>query len=111
MQTVVETKYYVSRAAKILSLGERDAAIELVARNPTIGDVIQRSGGLRKVRFAMGGRGKSGGVRIIYYFYDARHPIFFLEIFAKNEKADLTATELEGLANAVKAFKASFRQR
>jgi hypothetical protein len=111
MQTVIETKYYAGRAAKILSVDERDEAIELVARNPTIGDLIRQSGGLRKVRLGAGNKGKSGGVRIVYYFYDAGHPIFFLEVFPKNEKADLSTAQLKELAEVGKALKASFRNR
>ena len=78
MQTVVETRHYAARAEKFLSESERDALIDFVAFAPLRGDVLVGTGGIRKVRFARGGRGKSGGVRVIYYLYTT-------------EKADLPA--------------------
>lgn len=68
MQTVVETPIFQRRAAKLLSDAERSALIEFLARHPESGDEIQGTGGVRKVRFAAGGKGKSAGVRVIYYF-------------------------------------------
>jgi len=59
-------------------------------------------GGIRKVRFAIAGRGKSGGVRIIYYFHNERVPVFLLAVFAKNERANLTRAETNLLGNAAK---------
>jgi hypothetical protein len=57
---------------------------------------------LRKVRFGVGGRGKRGGVRIIYYYHDRSVPVFLLTVFAKNERDDLSRTELNRLAGVVK---------
>jgi hypothetical protein len=59
-------------------------------------------GGLRKVRFAAKGRGKSGGVRVIYYFHGDGIPIFLLDLFAKGEKDNLTRAELGELVRLVK---------
>jgi hypothetical protein len=64
--------------------------------------LIQGGGGLRKVRFGVGGRGKRGGVRIIYYFHDRSVPVFLLTVFAKNERDDLSRGELNRLASVVK---------
>lgn len=83
---------------------ERLAALSLIARNPQIGVLIDGGGGLRKLRFGIGGRGKSGGVRIIYYFHDRMVPVFLLTVFAKNEKDDLSKRELVTLARACKAL-------
>jgi hypothetical protein len=74
------------------------------------GDVLAGTGGIRKVRFARSGRGKSGGVRVIYYYYGAETPIYLLEIFGKNEKADLTAAERNALAKVVAEIKQQFRR-
>jgi mRNA-degrading endonuclease RelE of RelBE toxin-antitoxin system len=111
MQTVAETVHYAQRAAKLLSRAERDAVISAVAADPTAGDLIQGTGGLRKLRFGKGGRGKSGGVRIVYYFYDEDAPIFLLDIYGKNQKSDLTGAERRALAGIVAVLKQSFRGR
>jgi hypothetical protein len=105
MQTVVETRHYVSRAEKLLSENERNELIDFLATHPLRGDVLAGTGGIRKVRFARSGRGKSGGVRVIYYQYSAERPIYLLEIFGKNEKANLTAAERNALAKVVAEIK------
>ena len=73
--------------------------------NPEKGDVIPGAGGARKVRMGIGGRGKRGGARVIYYVRVSRDIIWFLEIFAKNEKADLTKIERETLAFEIRNLK------
>lgn len=100
--TVVETASFISDAKGCMSDTERTEAITLIASNPECGDVIPGGGGIRKVRFAIGGRGKSGGVRIIYYFHNQRVPVFLLAVFAKNEQANLTRAEVTMLGNAAK---------
>ena len=105
MQTVVETRHYAARAEKFLSESERDALIDFVAFAPLRGDVLVGTGGIRKARFARGGRGKSGGVRVIYYFYTAEKPIYLLEIFGKNEKANLAAGQRNALAKVAAEIK------
>lgn len=77
--TVVETNAFVARAASRMTEAERFAAIDMIARDPDRGVVIEGGGGIRKVRFAVGGRGKSGGVRIMYYFGDPRRPVFLTD--------------------------------
>ena len=66
--TVVETSIFARRAEKLLSAEERDELIAYLAANPTAGDLIEGTGGVRKVRFAARGKGKSGGVRVIQFF-------------------------------------------
>lgn len=109
MQTVAETKYYASRAEKLLTASEREAVIETIANDPISGDIIEGTGGIRKLRFAKEGKGKSGGVRVIYYFYNEHAPIFLLEIFGKNEKANLTKAERNALAQGVAVLKKGLR--
>lgn len=83
---------------------ERFAAIDMIARDADRGVVIGGGGGIRKIRFAIGGRGKSGGVRIIYYFGDPGRPVFLLTVFAKNERDNLSKAERNDLAKAAKAI-------
>ncbi len=61
--------------------------------NPRAGDVIQGTGGLRKVRIASKGKGKRGGARVIYYYLDSYHRFYLLTIYAKNEMSDLTTDQ------------------
>jgi hypothetical protein len=70
-----------------------------------------RHGGVRKVRFGFGGRGKSGGARVVYLFGGEGVPIFVLAIFAKNEKANLTAAERNALGKMVAGILDDYRRR
>jgi hypothetical protein len=109
MQTVVETRHYVSRAEKLLPENGRNELINFLAMYPLRGDVLAGTGGIRKVRFARSGKGKSGGVRVIYYFYSVERPIYLLDIFGKNEKANLTTAERNALAKVVAEIKQQLR--
>jgi hypothetical protein len=73
----------------------------MLAENPVCGVVMKGTGGVRKVRFAVAGRGKSGGVRIVYAFRNEAHPVYLLTVFAKNEKDNLTAAERRTLRKVV----------
>lgn len=71
---------------------------------PDAGDLIVGSGGMRKLRWPLPGRGKRGGARIVYYWADARGKILMLDIYAKNEKADLTKDEMQTLKKFVEQW-------
>ena len=116
MQTVVETPAFVSDARSLgLPDVERFAIVTWIAANPAAGDVIEGTGGARKVRFAGKGKGKSGGYRVITFFSGTDIPVFLLNIFAKNEKTDLTAKERSTLksvlADMVKAYRSTRESR
>jgi hypothetical protein len=100
--TVVETVTFVARAKGGMTDDERHRAIDMIAADPECGVRIPGGGGLRKVRFGVGGRGKRGGVRIVYYYQDLSMPVFLLTVFAKNERDDLSRRELNQLAGAAK---------
>ncbi|MGB9117634.1 type II toxin-antitoxin system RelE/ParE family toxin [Bradyrhizobium sp.] len=87
------------------------AIVERLANDPTCGAVIPGSGGLRKVRFGFGARGKSGGARIIYLFSGESLPVFILTVFAKNEKANLSPAERNALAKMVTEMIENYRRR
>jgi hypothetical protein len=111
MQTVVETPTFSRRADKLLSEEEHAALINWLAAHPGYGEEIIGTGGVRKMRFGALGKGKSGGVRVIYYFYDQDVPIYALLIYAKNERADLTPDERKAVAGFAAAIKAARRRR
>src|SRR3954462_9391731 len=98
MHTVVETPVYLADAERLFSPDEQRAIVDRLAVDPLSGLVIPGSGGIRKVRFGFGGRGKSGGARIIYLFGGEDLPVFVLAVFAKNDKANLSAAERNTLA-------------
>lgn len=110
MQVVVEMNYYASRAERLLTEAERKKVIDTIAYTPLVGDVIQGTGGIRKMRFSKGNKGKSGGVRVIYYFYNELNPILLLDIFGKNEKENLSKSECNGLMQAVAILKKGLRK-
>lgn len=91
MQTVVELPEFLRRAKAIMSEDERVALVDYIAANPEAG--ISLGGGLRKVRIAREGGGKSGGYRTVYVFGGAHLPIFLVTVFAKNEKDNLSKVE------------------
>lgn len=88
--TVVETPGFLAAIRKLLTEGEQAALVDYLARSPDAGDLIQGTGGVRKLRWAVEGRGKRGGARVIYFFHNADIPLFALTAYAKNEKADLS---------------------
>ena len=88
-----------------MSEEQRAQVVALLARDPECGDVMQGTGGVRKVRVALAGRGKSGGARVIYYFHSDRLPVLALTVFAKNESANLTQAQRNAMAAVVKAIK------
>lgn len=106
MQTVVETDAYLRDAKDAgMSDDERTAAVDLVAANPETGDVMQGTGGVRKVRLAGKGKGKSGGYRIIYYFGGGDIPVYLPTVFGKGEKANLTQGERNALRSITAILK------
>jgi mRNA-degrading endonuclease RelE of RelBE toxin-antitoxin system len=93
----VEIPSFTKKVVKLLedeSYGELQ--VEIMER-PEAGKLIRQSGGLRKIRWAASGRGKSGGVRVIYYWWVSEEQVLLLDIYPKNEKEDLSATELANL--------------
>jgi hypothetical protein len=91
LQTVVETEPFLRRAKAIMTDEEREGIVVFLAANPEAG--ISLGGGLRKVRIAREGGGKSGGYRTLYVFGGTHMPIFLLTVFAKNEKDNMTKAE------------------
>lgn len=73
--------------------------------NPKAGDVIQGTGGLRKIRIPMENKGKSGGGRVIYVDIELKETIYFINVYAKNEQDDLTEEEKKAFKAVVKILK------
>ncbi len=77
----------------------------ILLENPKIGDAIQGTGGLRKIRIPMENRGKRGGARVIYVDVEFKETIYFLNVYSKNEKDDLTESEKQAFRIIIKLLK------
>jgi mRNA-degrading endonuclease RelE of RelBE toxin-antitoxin system len=95
----VETPIFNRRVQEYLDDDEYAEMQAFLVRRPDAGSVIKGSGGIRKLRWAGSGRGKRGGLRVIYYWWVARDRISLLLVYPKNEQDDLTADQLKKLRN------------
>lgn len=93
MLTVAELSTFMRSAEKLLNAIERQDVINYLALHPKAGEVMQGTGGVRKMRWGRGGQGKSGGVRVIYYFHNESMPLYLLTLFSKNERSNLSQAE------------------
>jgi mRNA-degrading endonuclease RelE of RelBE toxin-antitoxin system len=91
--TIVETHSFQKQCQKVLDESEIDELKNFLAINPKAGDVIPGLRGIRKVRWQANQKGKSGGARIIYFFYNQNVPVFLLDIYAKSDKGDLSSQD------------------
>lgn len=111
LHTAVETPTYLAAVKRLgLSDAEREAVLDLVMSAPASGDLIRRSGGIRKVRIAKDDTGKSGGYRVLTYFMDRDAPVFLLLVIDKSEADSITdaqANQLRTIAKAIKDQRAS----
>ena len=109
MHTVVETPSYLRAAEKLFSTEEREAIVATVSSNSECGDLIQGTGGFRKLRVGRGGMGKRGGARVVYILRNERFPIFLITAYGKNEKKNLTKAERNELARMADALFDKYR--
>ena len=101
--TIVEMPAFTRRLTNLLDEDEyRQLQLALLC-TPTLGRVIQGTGGLRKVRWSLRGRGKSGGVRVIYYWARSETELLMLFIYAKDEQDDLTPEQKKQLKTILEA--------
>ena len=98
---IAYTSVYVKQVDKILRREERDAMELHVVENPEIHPVVAGTGGVRKARWGRQGKGKRGGVRVIYFYRSSAGVVYFLDIYAKKEKADLTPADKQQLKQLV----------
>jgi len=100
---IIETPIFTKRVLDTLSEEEyRHFQIKVIS-DPTAGKIIQGSGGIRKIRWFGSGRGKRGGSRILYYWYNEEGLLLMLFIFKKNEKDDLSKDQIKILKSIVES--------
>jgi hypothetical protein len=82
----------------------------MVAVDPECGDIIQGTGGVRKVRVALRSRGKSAGARIVYYFLNEGYPVLLLALFTKADNGNLSMAERNTLGTLVSQLKSEMQK-
>lgn len=109
MHTIVELESFSKEAKKLLTSQEIDSIINFLSSRPKSGEVIQGTGGVRKLRWALESRskGKSGGVRVIYYYCNNSIPLFLVAVFDKSVKINLSKEEKNQLALLTNKLKKS----
>ncbi|GMV31962.1 MAG: hypothetical protein AMXMBFR59_40870 [Rhodanobacteraceae bacterium] len=100
----IETPVFTGQVKAILSEDEYRELQTYLASNPTAGDVIQGTGGLRKIRWGAKGKGKRGGARAIYFHRNNAHQIYMVFLFSKNQSSDLTQAQKKALSALVETL-------
>ena len=98
--TIVETQEFRTQAKKLMGQEEVLVLINHLSQDPTDGDLIEGTGGMRKLRWRRPGTGKSGGYRIIHFFHDQNIPLFLFTVYAKSKKDNLSKTDMKILKKA-----------
>ncbi len=100
----IESPHFTEDVLQLPSDDEYQAFQRYLAQNPTTGAVIEGTGGLRKVRWAARGKGKSGGVRVIYFYMATDYQIRLLLIYSKSVMDDLTPTHKKALKTVIERW-------
>ena len=109
MQTLVPIGTFEEKARGLLGDAGFDDMLEFLAKRPKAGPIIAGTGGLRKVRVARPGRGKSAGTRVIYYYHNENKPILLLLIYTKADQENLTTAQKAVLKKLVNEIIDGFR--
>src|SRR3990170_2367773 len=103
MVTFVETRLFTKLVQEYLSDDEYAALQQSLVVNPEAGDVIPGSGGVRKLRWGVGGRGKRGGLRVIYFLRLRNDEIWMLTLYAKNVADNIPTKVLKKIKGEIDA--------
>jgi hypothetical protein len=101
----IETPLFTKRVKAILDDDSYAAFQRHLAAHPDAGDLIEGTGGLRKIRVAASGRGKRGGARVIYFHFVTATRIALLHIYTKNEQANLSTEEKGALKRIIERWR------
>jgi hypothetical protein len=110
VHAVCETHAF-RRAALAIGMSPEEVARlkRYLSEHPAVGDLIVGTGGARKLRFAPTGRGKRGGYRVITFYCDVDIPVFLMDVYAKGERANLSAAERAALKAELQSFADEYR--
>lgn len=95
MKTVIETPTFQKQAESIWTEEERLAFISWISQNPLAGDVIPGADGARKVRWSVAGKGKRGGVRVIYFNWVEQDVLVLITLYQKSNQANIQAGDIK----------------
>ena len=98
----IETPIFTRGLLPLLDDEEYHTLQMALLQRPELGPIIPHSGGLRKARWSLAGRGKRGGLRVIYFWDEASATFYLLYLYPKNEQEDLTVRQLRVLARLVR---------
>lgn len=98
----IETSVFTKQIQQMLSEDSYRLLQEEIVLNPQVGDLIPAGGGIRKLRFALPGKGKRGGARLIYYWQSSRDKTYMLLAYSKNAKQNLSPEQVAILKVLVK---------
>ncbi|MCK6254966.1 type II toxin-antitoxin system RelE/ParE family toxin [Pseudomonas fragi] len=101
----IETPIFTRRARELMDDDAHIALQKVLVLNPSMGGVIEGTGGIRKIRVAAKGHGKRGGARVIYYHFISDAVIALLMIYPKNEQQDLTTDERRALKAVIEHWR------
>ncbi len=101
MYSFIETKLFSRLVADVLTNEEYSGLQKALIKDPEAGDLIPRSGGIRKLRWGVAGRGKRGGIRVIYYVRVRRGQIWMLTLYAKNVVENIPAKVLRQIKEEI----------
>ena len=101
---IIETTVFTRLIKTLMSDDDYRGLQEALVQRPDLGDLIQGSGGLRKVRWKLEGRGKSGGVRVIYYWVVNDDQLRMLYVYPKGKQENLSADQLKTLKQIVERW-------
>lgn len=100
---------FARRADRVMKARDKSDFINYIANNPEAGEIMQKTGGARKVRYARRGQGKSGSYRVLYYYHNSRNPLYLFTVFGKNESANISDAGKNGLKKIIQLLKKELR--
>lgn len=112
LHAVAELPQFVRDAERMgLSADEQQVIVNEIAANPLKGDEIRGSGGLRKVRFAGRGKGKSGGYRVLTAYFGPNVPVYLVALLSKGERSNFSVAEIAAFKKMTTQIAQSWRRR
>jgi hypothetical protein len=109
-QTIVELDAFIKHASSLCTEYEIDSLKDHLSLYPLSGDEIPGTGGLRKLRWSRPGIGKRGGVRVIYYFYNEKFPVFLLDLYGKSQQNDVDPKDKKILTKLAQNLKTACKE-
>ncbi len=112
LHEVIETPAYLAAAVRAgMTEDDRVAVVDFIAANPQAGDLIKGSGGVRKVRIAKPGGGKSGGWRVLTAYISDTVAVLLVTAYGKNQRGNVSKAEINEMSQLMKVLKAEVRRK